>query len=72
MLVLADVGTATALLQTLATSMVAGTAVAGFLTAARGVLVKRGRGELEAGALMSTFWGGLVGCCCLLYDLVVR
>jgi len=71
MLVLADVGAATALLERLATSVVAGTAVAAFLAAAREVLMRRSRG-VEIKAITTTFEGGLVGCFCLLYDLVVR
>ena len=72
MLAFADIGTATALLERLATSVVAGTVVTGFLAAGREVLWGRRRNALEVGALMSTFWGGLVGCFCLLYDLVAR
>jgi hypothetical protein len=71
-LVLAEIGSATSLFQTLATSTLAGTAVAGFLAAARVVLGGRRRGEFEVDALMSTFWGSLLGCFCLLYDLALR
>lgn len=71
MLVFADVGAATALLERLATSMVAGTAVAAFLAAAREALMRRSRGVVEVKAVTTTFHGGLV-CFCLLYDLLVR
>jgi hypothetical protein len=72
MLPLADVGAATALLQTLATSMVAGTVVVGFLAAGRAVLMRRRRRVVEVDALTTTFQGGLGGILCLLYDSVVR
>lgn len=72
MFVLADVGAATVLLESIATSMVAGTVVIGFLTAGREVLLGRSHRTLEVKALPTTFQGDLVGCFCLLYDLVVR
>jgi hypothetical protein len=72
MLVLADVGVATALLERLATSMVAGTVVAGFLAAGWEVLMTRGRSVFEVNALKTTLLGGLGGIFCLLYDLAMR
>jgi hypothetical protein len=72
MLVLADIGTATALLERLATSIVAGTVVAGFVAAGREMLSGRERSALQVSAVTGTFWGGLTGCFCLLYDLVLR
>jgi hypothetical protein len=52
--------------------MVAGTVVIGFLVAGREVLMRRRRSAMEINALTTTFQGGLAGCFCLLYDLVVR
>jgi TPP-dependent indolepyruvate ferredoxin oxidoreductase alpha subunit len=72
MLVLAEIGFAMTLLEAVATSIATGTVVAGFLAAAKGVLTGRRGSELTADALTSTFWGGVGGCCCLLYDLLVR
>jgi len=72
MLVLANIGSATALLESIATSLVAGTVVAVFLAAVVSVLGGRKRGEWDANALATTFWGGVSGCFCLLYDLLAR
>jgi hypothetical protein len=72
MLVFADVGAATALLERLATSMAAGTVIASFVAAGWGVVTGRRRGEIEADALTSTFVGGIGGILCLLYDLWAR
>lgn len=64
------IGSLTTLLGLTATSIGAGIVVTGFVAASAGMLAGRSRPEVEGSALRSSFWGGLLGVCCLCYDLL--
>jgi hypothetical protein len=71
MLVFADAGFATALLQTVAASIAAGLVVSGFVLAG----VRRISGDWidwKANVLSDSFWGGILGMSCLLLDLAIE
>ncbi len=70
--VIAHVGFATSLLESVATSIGYGIVVVGFAAAAVGMLTGRSRRELEGNALRDGFVGSLVGIFCLCYDLIAR
>jgi hypothetical protein len=70
--VTAGIGLATTMLELTATSIGFGVVVIGFVTSSRGMLFGWTRKEVEAGALRSAFWGGVVGMFCLCLDLIVR
>jgi len=69
---IAEVDSATSLLELAATSIASGIVVLGFAGSAVGMLTRRSRKEMEATALRQGFWGGLFGVLCLCYDLWVR
>jgi len=72
MLVLAQVGLLTTLLEVVATSIATGTVAGGFLAAGHGMITGRIRREVEGDAFRNVFWGGFGGILCLSYDLLTR
>lgn len=70
MLSIEGIGLLTTLLGLVATSIGAGVVVAGFAAASAGMFARRSRREVEGSALRNSFWGGLLGICCLCYDLL--
>lgn len=64
----ASIGWATTLLELAATSIGYGIVAVGFVTSCAGMLLGWTRRELEAKALRSAFWGGVVGMSCLCLD----
>lgn len=72
MLLIAQVGFATSLLELAATSIGEGIVAGSFAAAAAGMVVGRSRGELEPNTLRNGFWGGLGGISCLCIDLFLR
>lgn len=71
MVVVAQIGFATTLLELAATSIGEGIVAGGFAAAANGMVVGRSRKELEAAAMRNGFWGGVGGISCLCFDLLV-
>ncbi len=72
MIVLANVGLLTMLLETVATSIGAAVVVGGFVAAGMGMLKGRSRKEMEGNALRDGFLAGVVGMFCLCFDLLMR
>lgn len=72
MIVIAGIGLATTLLESVATSIGLGVAVGGFFGSSVGMLRGWTRKEVEADALRSVFYGGVAGMSCLCLDLIVR
>jgi hypothetical protein len=66
------VGIATAVLESVATSIGFGIVAMGFVASSQGVLRGWTRKEVDAEALRVTFWGGFAGMSCLCLDLIVR
>ncbi len=71
-MLIAGIGSATALLELTATSIGYGIVAVGFVTSCVGMLLGWTRKELETDALRGAFWGGVTGMSCLCLDLIVR
>jgi hypothetical protein len=72
MIVLANVGLLTTVLEMAAASIGAGVVVGGFVVGGAGMLKQRSRKQMEGNALRDVFFGGLVGMSCLCIDLLMR
>jgi hypothetical protein len=72
MLAAAEIGFATSLFESTATSVGYGVVIGGFAAAVLGILVGRSRTEMEADAPRVTFYGGSLGMFCLCFDFLMK